>query len=104
MQFPLRSFHSPARHFGHSFGQSCHVRQVRHKQGQRGHAVAKHNIWPGDGADTGNAVIKDGSYVKDPGRGIPVELWNKIVAWADEQGYSRKSGDYKKANKPSMTR
>ena len=29
-----------------------------------------------------------------------MDLWNKIVAWADEQGYSRKSGDYKKANKP----
>ncbi len=50
--------------------------------------------------ETGNAVIKDGSYVKDPKRGIPMDLWNKIVAWADEQGYSRKSGDYKKANKP----
>ena len=50
--------------------------------------------------ETGNAVIKDGSYVKDPKRGIPIDLWNKIVAWADEQGYSRKSGDYKKANKP----
>jgi len=50
--------------------------------------------------DTGNAVIEKGSYVKDPDRGIPAELWEEIVAWADSQGMSRKSGDYKKANKP----
>ncbi len=50
--------------------------------------------------DTGNAIIKDGSYVKDPSRGITKELWEEIVAWADEQGYDRASGNYKKANKP----
>ena len=47
---------------------------------------------------TGNAVIQDGSYVKEPGRGIPTDLWNQIVAWCDAKGYGRKSGDYKKAN------
>ena len=50
--------------------------------------------------ETGNAVIENDSYVKEPDRGISEELWRKIVAWADEQGYSRKDGDYKKANKP----
>lgn len=50
--------------------------------------------------ETGNAVTEEGSYVKEADRGIPVELWERIVAWADEKGYSRKSGDYKKANKP----
>ena len=49
---------------------------------------------------TGNAVVRDGSYVKDPDRGITLELWEKMVQWADGQGFSRKSGDYKKANKP----
>ncbi|KUK40073.1 MAG: Fructose/tagatose bisphosphate aldolase [Synergistales bacterium 54_24] len=50
--------------------------------------------------ETGNAIIENDSYVKEPDRGISEELWRKIVAWADEQGYSRKDGDYKKANKP----
>lgn len=49
---------------------------------------------------TGNAVVKDGSYVKDPSRGITLELWEEMVKWADSQGLSRKSGDYKKANRP----
>ena len=50
--------------------------------------------------ETGNAVVKDGMYIKDSGRGIPGELRDDMVRWADGQGYSRKSGDYKKANKP----
>jgi len=50
--------------------------------------------------DTGNAVIEGDSYVKEADRGIPVELWNEIVAWCDSKGMSRKSGDYKKANLP----
>lgn len=49
---------------------------------------------------SGNAVIRGGSYVKDPDRGIPEELWSEIVAWADAHDYSRSSGDYKKANLP----
>ncbi|MDO9509151.1 MAG: class II fructose-bisphosphate aldolase [Thermovirgaceae bacterium] len=49
---------------------------------------------------TGNALVRDGAYVKDPRRGIPMDLWEQIVAWGDGQGFSRKSGDYKKANKP----
>jgi fructose/tagatose bisphosphate aldolase len=49
---------------------------------------------------SGNAVIDGGSYVKRPDRGIPSGLWDEIVAWADSMGYSRSSGDYKKANLP----
>jgi fructose/tagatose bisphosphate aldolase len=49
--------------------------------------------------ETGNAIIEDGSYVKEPHRGITEDLWASMVSWGDEQGYSRKSGDYKKANK-----
>ena len=48
--------------------------------------------------DTGNAVIENGSYVKETDRGISTDLWNQIVDWADGKKYSRKSGDYKKAN------
>jgi fructose-bisphosphate aldolase class II len=50
--------------------------------------------------ETGNAVIEGDSYVKEKDRGITEGLWRELVAWADDQGMSRKSGDYKKANKP----
>ena len=49
---------------------------------------------------TGNADTSTGSYVKEKDRGVRSELWEKMVAWADEQKLSRKSGDYKKANLP----
>lgn len=49
---------------------------------------------------TGNAVIEEDSYVKEKDRGVTEALWREIVAWADDQGISRKGGDYKKANKP----
>ena len=50
--------------------------------------------------DTGNAITEGGTYTKEADRGISVELWEKIVAAADEKGMSRKSGDYKKLNLP----
>ena len=50
--------------------------------------------------DSGNAVIENGEYVKRPDRGVPMELWKRIVEWCDSQGYPRSSGNYKKANKP----
>jgi len=50
--------------------------------------------------ETGNAVTEGGSYVKEADRGVSEKLWNEIVAAADEQGMSRKSGDYKKLNLP----
>ncbi len=50
--------------------------------------------------ESGNAIITDGSYVKRPDRGIPEDLWREVVSWADSMGYSRSSGDYKKANLP----
>ena len=49
---------------------------------------------------SGNAVIENGSYVKRPDKGIPVELWEQIVSWADAHDYPRNSGNYKKANLP----
>lgn len=49
--------------------------------------------------DTGNAITEGGTYTKEADRGISTELWNEIVAAADEKGYSRKSGDYKRLNR-----
>ena len=49
---------------------------------------------------SGNAVIENGSYVKRPDKGIPSDLWEEIVAWADGMDYPRNSGNYKKANLP----
>ncbi|MEA3284521.1 MAG: class II fructose-bisphosphate aldolase [Synergistota bacterium] len=54
--------------------------------------------------ETGNAVIEGDSYVKEPDRGIPMDLWNDLVSWCDGQGYSRKDGNYKKANLPFWER
>ena len=48
--------------------------------------------------DTGNAITEGGTYRKDPNRGVSMELWNEIVAAADDKGMNRKSGDYKKLN------
>lgn len=53
---------------------------------------------------TGNAVIENGTYVKEHDRGVSDALWDEMVAWADGKGYSRKSGDYKKANLPFAER
>lgn len=50
--------------------------------------------------ETGNAITTGGTYKKDPNRGISEKLWNELVAYADEKGMSRKSGDYKKLNLP----
>ncbi len=49
---------------------------------------------------SGNAVIENGSYVKRADKGIPADLWEEIVAWADCMDYPRNSGNYKKANLP----
>jgi fructose-bisphosphate aldolase, class II len=49
---------------------------------------------------SGNAIIENGSYLKNPDRGIPADLWKDIVSWADAQGFDRSSGNYKKANLP----
>jgi fructose-bisphosphate aldolase, class II len=49
---------------------------------------------------SGNAAIENGSFLKRSDMGIPVELWEEIVAWADAMDYPRNSGNYKKANLP----
>ena len=50
--------------------------------------------------NTGNAVIENGTFVKEADRGISTELWNELITAGDEKGMSRKSGDYKKLNLP----
>ncbi|PIE52501.1 ketose-bisphosphate aldolase [Candidatus Fermentibacteria bacterium] len=50
--------------------------------------------------ESGNAVMDGGSYVKRPDKGIPMELWERMVAAADKEGWARNSGNYKKLNLP----
>ncbi len=48
--------------------------------------------------ESGNAVMDNGSYVKRGDKGIPMELWNRMVKAADAKGWARNSGNYKKLN------
>ncbi len=48
--------------------------------------------------DYGNAVQKDGAFVKVKGEGVSEEVWAAMVRYADEKGI--KGGDYKKLNLP----
>lgn len=50
--------------------------------------------------ESGNAIMEKGSYVKRPDRGIPSDLWDRMVKEADSRGWARNSGDYKKLNLP----
>lgn len=49
--------------------------------------------------DDGNAILDNsGKFIKIKGEGVSEEMWQHIVAYADEQGW--KGGDYKKLNLP----
>ena len=49
--------------------------------------------------DFGNAQLDDqGNFIKVPGQGVTEEMWQAMVAHADEQGW--KGGNYKKINLP----
>jgi hypothetical protein len=49
--------------------------------------------------DFGNAQLDEqGNFIKVPGQGASEEMWQAIVAYADEQGW--KGGNYKKLNLP----
>jgi len=48
--------------------------------------------------DYGNATMKDGQFVKAKGEGMSEEMWDEMVAYADDKGW--KAGDYKKLNLP----
>ncbi|MFC1843268.1 class II fructose-bisphosphate aldolase [Thermodesulfobacteriota bacterium] len=49
--------------------------------------------------DYGNARLDEqGNFIKVPGQGVTDEMWQAIVAYADEQGW--KGGNYKKLNLP----
>lgn len=50
--------------------------------------------------ESGNAHTENGRWVKRPDRGIPVDLWNDMTAYADSIGMAGNSGDYKKLNLP----
>ncbi len=51
-------------------------------------------------SESGNAVMDCGSYVKRSDKGIPTELWRRMVKAADAKGWPRNSGNYKKLNLP----
>ncbi len=46
----------------------------------------------------GNAVLEDGAFVRAPGAGVSDALWQEMIAYAAERGWS--GGDYKKLNLP----
>jgi len=47
----------------------------------------------------GNAVQdEEGNFIKIPDQGVSEEMWNRMVAYAQEKGW--KGGDYKKLNRP----
>lgn len=50
--------------------------------------------------ESGNAYTENGRWVKRPDRGIPMELWKEMTAYADSRGMPGNSGDYKKLNLP----
>jgi len=46
----------------------------------------------------GNAVMDDsGNFIKDPDKGVPMDMWGQMTAYAAEQGWS--GGNYKKLNR-----
>ncbi|WP_462324389.1 class II fructose-bisphosphate aldolase [Desulfoplanes sp.] len=48
--------------------------------------------------DYGNAQLDDaGAFIKEPDKGVPMDVWQEMVAYADTQGFS--GGNYKKINK-----
>ncbi len=49
---------------------------------------------------SGNAFTEKGAWVKRPDRGIPMELWREMTAYAESLGMPGDSGDYKKLNLP----
>jgi hypothetical protein len=46
--------------------------------------------------DFGNAIMDGDRFAKIPGKGVDDALWNEMVAYADDKGFS--GGDYKKLN------
>ncbi|GAU09554.1 class II fructose-bisphosphate aldolase [Desulfoplanes formicivorans] len=53
--------------------------------------------------DYGNAQLDAaGNFIKDAHKGVPAEVWEEMVAYADQHGF--KGGDFKKLNKPFENR
>jgi len=53
--------------------------------------------------DFGNAQLDArGNFIKTPEQGVTEDMWQAMVAYADEQGW--KAGDYKKINLPFETK
>ncbi|MFC1835930.1 class II fructose-bisphosphate aldolase [Thermodesulfobacteriota bacterium] len=55
--------------------------------------------WGVEVNEFGNAVLDDnGDFIKRPDVGVPPDMWEKMVAYAQDQGW--KGGNYKKLNRP----
>ncbi len=54
--------------------------------------------WGVEVNDYGNAIMKDGEFVKAAGEGVSEELWQEMRAYAESQGWQ--GGNYKKLNLP----
>jgi hypothetical protein len=55
--------------------------------------------WGVEVNEYGNAVLDDdGNFIKLPDKGVTPEVWEKMKAYAAEQGW--KGGNYKKLNRP----
>ncbi|MFA6108828.1 MAG: class II fructose-bisphosphate aldolase [Candidatus Latescibacterota bacterium] len=54
--------------------------------------------WGVEVNDYGNAILKDGQFIKVKGEGVTEELWAEMVAYAEAKGW--KAGDYKSLNLP----
>lgn len=52
--------------------------------------------------DYGNAILRDGQFIKVKGEGVTEEMWTEMVAYADSKGW--KAGDYKSLNLPFENR
>jgi fructose-bisphosphate aldolase, class II len=55
--------------------------------------------WGVEVNEYGNALLdKDGNFIKKPDAGLPMDMWEQMVAYANDQGW--KGGNYKWLNLP----
>ena len=52
--------------------------------------------------DYGNAILDDGRFIKQKGRGVTEDMWQQMLAYADANGWE--GGNLKKLNLPFESR
>jgi fructose-bisphosphate aldolase class II len=58
--------------------------------------------WGVEVNDFGNAILHDGKFVKQPGKGVSEKVWDEMLAYADKNGLE--GGNFKKLNLPFENR